>query len=132
MKNRIIAFILTLAVLAANKIEVKASPFVEPVLMRATVYTATEGSITADGSRVREGIVAAKRAFLGCGVILYENNNGKIGDVIGFFEVKDTGGAEWLQNGTAIDVYRDNMERCNEWVATYGDYVFVQIIPAVG
>jgi len=134
-RNKIIAAVLTLAILAANRIEVKASsyvPYIEPVLMRVTVYTADEGALTADESKPREGIVASNRANLGYGCIIYENDNGKIGDVIGFFEVKDTGSAEWLKNGTAIDVYRDNLERCAEWVETYGDYCFIQIIPAEG
>ena len=102
--------------------------FTEPVLMRVTVYTAPEGAITASGSEVREGIVASNRDYLGYGCVIYDKDM----RLIGFFEVKDTGGAEWLKNGTAIDVYRSNLERCEEWVNTYGDYCYVQLIKAEG
>lgn len=102
--------------------------FTEPVLMRVTVYTAPEGAITASGSEVHEGIVAGKREWLGYGCVIYDKDM----RLIGFYEVKDTGGAKWLKNGTAIDVYRSSLERCEEWVKTYGDYCYIQIIPAEG
>lgn len=43
----------------------------------------------------------------------------------------DTGGKA-IRQGKRVDVFRDTLERCNEWVDTYGDYVYIQLIPAVG
>jgi len=102
--------------------------YTEPVLMRVTVYTAPEGAITASGSEVREGIVASNRGYLGYGCVIYDKDM----RLIGFYEVKGTGKADWLRNGTAIDVYRSSLERCEEWVKTYGDYCYVQLIKAEG
>ncbi len=116
-------------------------PDITPQLIRCTVYTAEEGEITADGSKVREGIVAGKREWLGYTCIMYENNDGKIGDLIGIYEFKDTGAGidtdgdgkgDTIKNGKSVDVYRDSLEDCYEWVRQYGDYVFIQIIKAEG
>ena len=112
-----------------------------PQLMRCTVYTGYEGSVTADGSKVREGIVAGKSEWLGYTCIIYENNNGKVGKLIGIYEFKDTGAGidtdgdgkgDSIKNGKSIDVYRNNLDRCYDWVDKYGDYVFIQIVKAAG
>lgn len=123
-------------------VKVNADPtFIEPQLIRCTCYTATEGSITASGKTVREDIVAGKSEWLGCSCVIYENNDGKLGDIIGFFEVCDTGAGvdtdgdgigDSIKKGKSIDVYRNTLDRCYDWINEYGDYVFIQIIPAVG
>lgn len=103
-----------------------------PHLIRCTCYTAPQGAITASGKAVREDIVAGKREWLGYACIIYENDDGEVGDLIGYFEFCDTGGAKTLKTGKSIDVYRNTLDRCYDWIDEYGDYVFVQIIPAVG
>ena len=144
MKKKIIIGMLGLAMLIphttqANEVE---NPYGEPQMMRCTVYTASEGDITADGSKVREGIVAGKREWLGCAAILYEcDENGELGDFIGIYEFKDTGAGidtdgdgvgDSIKNGTSIDVYRDSLDRCYEWIEEYGDYVYIQIVRCEG
>ena len=144
MKKKIIIGILGLAMLMPHTTqanEVK-NPYGEPQKMRCTVYTASEGDITADGSRVREGIVAGKHEWLGCVAVLYEcDENGELGDYIGIYEFKDTGAGidtdgdgKWdsIKNGTSIDVYRDSLNRCYEWIEEYGDYVYIQIVRGEG
>lgn len=108
--------------------------YVEPQLIRATCYVAYgDNPRTADGSVPREGIIAGRKEDLGKTAILYRvNEDGTIGDLIGFFEFKDTGGHKGLKNGTRIDVYRDSLSRCYEWIDEYGDYVYMQILDAVG
>lgn len=104
----------------------------DPQLIRCTCYTADEDAITASGQTVREGIVAFKPEYVGkytC--IIYENDNGEVGKIIDVFEVQDTGG-ELIKSGERIDVYRDSLEGCYDWISEYGDYVFIQIIPTVG
>ena len=102
-------------------------------LMRVTCYTYPEGSITASGCEVREGIIAAKKEWMDALVVLYDTDM----NFIGYFEVRDTGfgidkdgdGIGSIQEGTSIDVFRSNLERCREWVERYGDYCYVQVIP---
>lgn len=60
-----------------------------------------------------------------------QKEDGSIGDVIGIFEFEDTGGY-YIRNGSRIDVYRETMESCSDWVSQYGDYVYIQIIDAEG
>ncbi len=139
MKKRILSVLLILIMLllvilyslpaeAADKYPVRK--------MRVTCYTYPPGSITASGSEVREGIVAAKKGWMDALVILYDTDM----NFIGYFEVKDTGfgidkdgdGIGSIENGTSIDVFRSSLERCYEWTERYGDYCYVQIIDAEG
>ena len=112
-----------------------------PYKIRCTTYYANEGDITTDGSKVHEGIVAGKKEWLGKTAVLYEiTEEGSIGNVIGVYEFRDTGygidvpGSKYgtIQLGKSIDVYRNNLPRCHDWVNTYGDYVYIQIIEAEG
>ena len=59
----------------------------KPVKIRCTCYTSTEGSITASGEHVREGIIAGKRAWMHKSAILYDLDM----NLIGIYEFKDTG-----------------------------------------
>lgn len=104
--------------------------FGEPVemeTMRCTCYLPT-GHCTADGTEPYEGIIASNRDHLGDMALLYTMD----GEYIGMYECRDIGGGRMLRNGTAIDVYRDNMDRAWEWIHTYGDYVQVIWIEAEG
>lgn len=95
--------------------------------VRCTCYLPT-GNRTADGTVPYEGIIASNREHLGDMAILLTMD----GEIIGMFEARDLGGHRKLRNGTAIDVYRDTMERAWEWVHSYGDYVQIIWIPAEG
>ena len=118
---------------ALNNPEWQERDFVEPQIIRATVYTAYGNAKTADGSIPHHGVIAGRKEDIGKSAILYEvEADGSIGDLIGYFEFKDTGGHEGLKNGTRIDIYRDSLDECWEWVAEYGDYVYIQVIDAVG
>ena len=98
-------------------------PFQE---VRCTCYLPT-GNRTADGTVPYEGIIASNRDHLGDVAVLYSVD----GEFIGFFECRDIGGHRKLRNGTAIDVYRDNMDRAWEWVGEWGDYVYIYWIEGV-
>lgn len=127
-KRWLLKKLLVLPLLLLVSMPVQAEEYVEPQLVRCTVYTAPEGAITADGSKVREGIVAGKREWLGCTCVIYDTDM----RLIGLYEVKDTGGADWLKDGTAIDVFRNDLDRCNEWIDQYGDYCYIQIFKDEG
>ena len=114
-----------------------ANPYEEPIKIRCTCYTAPKGAITKSGQEVREGIIAGKKEWLGCVAILYDMDM----NCIGFFEFLDTGAGidtdgdgkgDSIKNGTSVDVYRDSMEGVRDWVNTYGDYCYMQIVKAVG
>ena len=94
--------------------------------VRCTCYLPT-GNKTADGTVPYEGICASNRDHLGDVAVLYSVD----GEFIGFFECRDVGGHRKLRNGTAIDIYRDNMDNAWEWVGKWGDYVYVYWIEGV-
>ena len=136
MRKRILSALLVLLMLLLlilYSLPAEASEKYPVRKMRVTCYTYPEGSITASGSEVREGIIAAKKEWMDALVVLYDTDM----NFIGYFEVKDTGfGIDWdgdgigsIQEGTSIDVFRSSLERCKEWVNTYGDYCYVQVIP---
>lgn len=100
----------------------------EPFLIESTAYC--HGEITADGSRVRKGIAAAKKEWMGLTAILYEvKEDGTIGPLVGFYEIKDTGGDYRIKDGTCIDIYMPEEEDC----IRYGrQQVYIQLVYAVG
>lgn len=100
---------------------------VEIQKVRCTCYLPT-GNCTADGTMPYEGIIASNREHLGDMCMIFTLD----GELIGIFESRDLGGHKKLRNGTAIDVYRDSMDRAKEWIATYGDFVQIVWIEAEG
>lgn len=94
--------------------------------VRCTCYLPT-GNKTADGTVPYEGICASNRDHLGDVAVLYSVD----GEFIGFFECRDIGGHRKLRNGTAIDIYRDDIDRAWEWVGEWGDYVYIYWIEGV-
>lgn len=127
---------ISIALIMLMSVRVKAD-YEMPTKIRCTCYTATEGSITASGEHVREGIVAGKREWLGKVAILYDLNM----NIIGIYEFKDTGAGidtdgdgkgDSIKKGKSIDVYRDTLDECYEWIMTYGDYVLMMIVDAEG
>lgn len=94
--------------------------------VRCTCYLPT-GNKTYDGTVPYEGICAANKEHLGDVAVLYSVD----GEFIGFFECRDIGVHQKLRNGTAIDIYRDSMDRAWEWVGEWGDYVYVYWIEGV-
>lgn len=139
MKNKVYSFLLIISFLISlfvlsDPVNTNANQsFVEPQKIRCTCYC--DEGYTKSGQYVREGIVAGKEEWLGKVALLYQvDEDGTIGDFIGYFEFLDTGyginGS--LIEGTSIDVYQPTLEKCYEWVGTYGDYVYLQIIDGKG
>lgn len=104
------------------------NPYGEPFEIECTAYD--YGTVCKDGSTPIEGItVAGMEEWLGKTCIIYENNDGKIGQLIGIYEFRDTGGDYRLQNGTCIDIYMKDHEACIEWGRRD---VFIQIVDGKG
>lgn len=94
----------------------------------------------------REGICAYQEQYLGWLAIVYEDNNGKPGEIIGYYEIYDTGyGIETdvvnprtgknygsLEIGTSIDIFQNSLEECYEFIEEHGDSCFIQLVYAEG
>lgn len=93
--------------------------------VKVSCYIAPEGAHTADGSVCYEGIVASNQQHLGMDMILYTD------DLVAEarFECRDVGGNSMLQAGTAIDIYRDSLDRAWSFVGDHSEYVWIEWIP---
>ena len=136
--------ILILIALIAQPIDVTAkTPELKKVKM--TCYTHT-GNPCRNGNMPREGICAYQFDYLDWMAIVYEDNNGEPGEIIGYYEIFDTGyGSETdvvnpetgkhygsLELGTSIDIFQDSLEECYEFIEEHGDTAFIQIVYAEG
>ena len=107
--------------------------FEEPKYIRCTGYC--DYGYTKSGQYVRDGIMAGKKEWLGKTCVVYQvNEDGSCGDMIGVYEFLDTGKGinGSLINGTSIDIWFPTESEVWNWMYTYGDYVYIQIIDAVG
>ena len=125
--------IVVLALLLMSRLESNAkSQFNEPTKIRTTCYTWT-GNRCANGDYPTQGItIAWKREYIGYSVILYEvNKDGSCGDMIGIYEIEDTGGS-CIRSGQRLDMYRDNDSEVNKWISQFGDYTYMQLVKSKG
>lgn len=97
----------------------------------ATAYC--QCGVTASGEYTRDGICAGKEEWLGKTIALYQRlPDGSVGEFIGRYELKDTGGTPGLKNGKVIDVWCPDLDSCQEFMdRVYEDgcqgkcYIFV-------
>jgi hypothetical protein len=54
------------------------------------------------------------------------------GYYIGTYEVNDTGSAQWLKDGTCIDIYVENLEQMYRMAEEFGTEYYIQWIEAEG
>ena len=98
------AMVLAVAIMAAP-VSVMAK---EPELNKSwlTCYLPT-GRPTASGVMPRRGIMAGKREWLGKTALIYERDGDKIGDLIGIYEILNTGVSydNAIIEGRAVDVF---------------------------
>ena len=99
---------------------------VDYIPMRASAYC-IHGT-TSNGSRTHRGICAAKPEWIGLTAAIYLNNDGELGEFLGYYEVKDTG-EDNIRNGKVIDIW---METENECFQFGNKKVFVVLIKGVG
>ena len=99
---------------------------VEYIPMRASAYC-IHGT-TANGSHTHRGICAAKPEWIGFTAAIYLNNCGELGEFLGYYEVKDTGGDN-IRNGKVIDIWMETEDECFQ----FGNKkVFVVLVKGVG
>lgn len=139
MKKLTITIMLVIALICLTAKNVKADEG-EILEIRCTCYC--EHGITASGHYTRNGIIAGKKDYIGKTAALYKiDDNGELGEFIGYFEFLDTGAGidtdgdgigDSIKNGKSIDVYRDSLEDAKTWISQYGDYVYIKIIDSAG
>ena len=111
-----------------------------PQPVRCTCYI--DSGTTASGIQTRDGIIAGRKEWLGMAAVLYEiKEDGTLGDFIGYYEFCDTGAGidtdndgdgDTIRTGNSVDVWQPNMKSARTWIKEHGDYVYMQIVPAVG
>lgn len=143
-KTIILITLVTIMLLSSSKM-IKSNgqegdPFVEPIQMRCTCYI--NQGITASGQHTRPFIMAGRREWLGCVAIVYRiNEDGTIGDFLGYYEILDTGAGidtdgdgigDSIKNGKSVDVWLPNMDAVRQWQKANGDYVYIKLVRGVG
>lgn len=107
----------------------------EPTLvkMRATAYPDT-GNLTYSGTKPHYGTAGGRKDMIGKTIIMYQRlPNDEVGEIIGIFEIEDTGSAKGAREGYVIDVWRPNVDECQEFMNRVyeddcGGKVWVQFI----
>lgn len=109
------------------------------IRMFTTVYH--HGETTAAGRRVRRGICAVRREWIGKTALVWKRGDSDtMGEFLGIWECLDTGlgadsdgdGMGSIQEGRAIDMYFPTQEEVDEWMETTGGRVYVQLVDAEG
>ena len=111
-----------------------------PQAVRCTCYI--DRGTTASGIQTRNGIIAGPKEWLGMAAVLYEvKEDGTLGDFIGYYEFCDTGAGidtdndgngDTIKTGNSVNVWQPSMKNARTWIIEHGDYVYMQIVPAVG
>lgn len=107
------------------------------VKMRATAYEDT-GSKTRSGNYPHYGTAGGQEDMLGKTIVMYQRlPNDEVGEIIGIFEIEDTGSAKGANEGHVIDVWKPNLDECQDFMdRVYEDgcqgKVWVQFIEADG
>lgn len=124
-----------------------AAPVNEPVKIRCTCYI--DSGTMSTGKQTRPFVMAATSEWVGyTACVNAVNEDGSIGQFIGYYEILDIGyGAETgegesqifkgksigtIEAGRTVDVWMPTLHKAEEWVETYGDYVYIKLIPAKG
>lgn len=119
----------------AEVIEYEERPYLQK--MHATAYIGLS-DITYSGTYVREGVAAANKKHIGQTAIVYQRLPGnKVGEVIGIYEIEDTGNTKGITNDNVIDIWCIDLDNCQLLMdRIYEDgcqgKVFVQFLEAKG
>lgn len=79
---------------------------------------------------------------MGCVAALYDiNQDGSVGEFIGYFEILDTGSGidtdgdgkgDSIASGQSVDVWMPSMADAKAWIESHGDYVYIRIFRGEG
>ena len=95
--------------------------------MKFTCYCpeSCPGTITASGTTVREGIIAASKDHMGDYAEVYLSD----GTLLGLYRCMDTGGNPGIQNGDVIDVWVPHIEKARILMRVTGGECYVRFYP---
>lgn len=139
MVNLLASLLVTAALYSLPQPTYSEREFIEPFQMHTTAYY--QGEITCTGAKVRYGICAVKKEWVGKTAILYTvSEDGSLGDQLGIWECIDTGfggdadgnGIGSIQEGKVIDIYFPTLNECKDWMKKTNGKVYVQLMDAVG
>lgn len=119
----------------------------ETLKVRGTCYI--DYGQTASGYYTRPGVAAAKPEWVGKTLCINKvNEDGSIGEFLGYYEVLDTGyGRETgvgesrifkgrtlgtIETGETVDIWMPTLHQVEEWVDDCGDYIYITVIDAEG
>ena len=117
MKKLLSTLILTIFCISAPLTANASSEIVDTTLIKgyATAYHQT--GIMRSGKYTRDGVCAGSIDYMNCVVVMYQRlPDGSIGDYIGTYECLDTGGTRGLRNGKVIDVWRPDLNGCQDFM----------------
>ena len=98
-----------------NLLVVLATATITLIPAKATAYC-LQGK-TASGEYVREGICAGSNLYFGKKITIYQRlPDGTIGNLIGTYDCLDKGGTDAIRNGYVIDVWKKDLEACQEFM----------------
>ena len=80
-----------------------------PLHIEATAYCLT--GTMANGDQVRQGVCAMARKYIGMTAIVYTEDY----ELIGIYEVCDTGADERIVSGECIDIWNESEDWCKEF-----------------
>ena len=123
-----------------------------PMLCETTAYF--EGTHGSHGDRMREGYAAASPEMYGDVVMVYEaipkdDGSYEVGSFITQVEIRDCGygyptgqgksevrtdkkSKGTIESGVHLDVYKDNYQRCKEWMTRTNGKIFAVIVKGKG
>ena len=112
----------------------------KPMLIRCTCYCEHQGTATLKMPYI--GVAAGKKEWLwDMAELNAVNEDGSVGEFIGYYEFRDTGAGmdtdgdgkgDSIKRGMSIDVWVNTLSDAYAWRDKYGDYVYIKLIKAKG
>ena len=135
-----VGFVL-LATIAVHAEERKEEEETELRKVRMTCYTHT-GNPTASGEMPSEGGCAFQAKYMGYKAVIYENDAGMPGKLIGIYNINDTGYGKatskinpdtgkpygTIQLGYTVDIFQESIADCKEFINQHGDSCYIRLI----
>ena len=123
-----------------------AGEITEPTRIEMTCYYNYTGNVARNGQYPRTGTCAYKKQYIGDYLVLvYEDTGDGPGELIGYYEVYDTGygrptkqlkedGTPYgtLELGLSIDIFQNTLADCKAFIKAHGDHCYIQVIHAEG
>lgn len=113
-------------------------PQPQPQLISGYATAYCDHGITASGDYTRDGICAMKKDYIGkCAVVYQRLPDDSVGEIIGIYEIKDTGGAKAIKEGKTVDVWKPDLNSCQDFMdRVYEDncqgHVYIQLMEVKG